>query len=113
MSRSMSSLTPRSGTLRIALRKLRDQFSNRDCSTVYKKDAFEPFQTPHAPSLCQTWLMTSSTESGCRMFKYGSESPALPEMDGGRGDLVGETPRRFPCRLEPRGVGVLGTFEVK
>ena len=51
ISRSMSFLTPISGTLNSALSKLRDQFSNSDCKTPYIKVALVPFQTPQADSL--------------------------------------------------------------
>lgn len=68
-SRSMSSFTPRSGTLKMALRKLRDQFSSSDCKTVYRKVAFDPFHTPHAPSLFHRAEMTFVTESDRRMLR--------------------------------------------
>lgn len=42
---------PGSGTLARAARKLRDQLSTERSSMLYTKVAFEPFQTPHIPSL--------------------------------------------------------------
>lgn len=67
--RSRSSLTPKSGTLKIALKKLLDQFSSKDCKTVYRKVAFAPLNTPHVPSFCQSWPITSKTELDLVRFK--------------------------------------------
>ena len=90
-SRSMSSLTPRSGTLNMALRKLLDQFSRSDCRTVYRKVAFEPFHTPHGPSFCQSAESTLLTDPGCRMSRNCSGGDGFL---GDLGDWSGDSARR-------------------
>lgn len=108
--RSISSLRPRSGTLRTALKKLRDQFSRSDWRTVYKNVALDPFQTPHTPSFCQSPEITLATESACLMLRKCS---GIPGFFGRRGDAKGDSERR-PWRPLPwRGVGVSCTFDVK
>jgi hypothetical protein len=95
--RSMLSLTPRSGTLNTALRKLLDQFSNRDCKTVYRKVAFAPFHTPHAPSLCHSCPMTSIIASDRRRFKKCSGMTGT--FFGVVGDCNGDSARRLLGRF--------------
>lgn len=99
--RSMLSFTPRSGTLKTALKKLLDQFSSRDCKTVYRKVAFAPFHTPHAPSLCHSCPMTSRMASGRRRFKKCSGRTI--SFFGVVGDCRGDSVRRLLGRFSGWG----------
>lgn len=101
--RSMLSLTPRSGTFKTALRKLLDQFSSKDCRTVYRKVAFAPFHTPHAPSLCHSCPMTSRIASGRRRFRKCSER--TDSFFGVVGDCRGDSVRRLLGRFSGWGWG--------
>lgn len=95
----------------MALKKLRDQFSSRDCRTVYKNAALDPFHTPQAPSFCQTAEITFVTESARRMLRKWS---GMPGFFGSLGEPNGESDDMIPFRFRGyNGVGVSCIFDVK
>lgn len=105
---SISSSTPISGTLHIAASAPRDQFSNSEWSTEYKKVALVAFHVPHTPSLPQFRAITSRTEWALEIWMWWGAG-----RDGGDG-VVGGEGRSLDDGVRRREFcGVDGKLEVK